>query len=333
MREQPNISSEDLRGCLQEHYAISASEIEFLPVGLDTRAALFRITDIDGTHHLLKARASAFYEACYLVPRYLSDGGIAAVVAPLRTQGDALWAQMGEWHVAVYPFIQGETGWDPDMTDAQWQAVGAAVNLMHHIPLPSGGIPSLRREAFDPMGYRQRIAAITAHLASHATGSAAERTLHAGWLAHQATIQEGMATMVQLADVLNARPLSHVICHADLHENNIIRTPDGQVFIIDWDDVMLAPKERDFLFTGDPPFANGDPIPAFFQGYGPAEIDWQALAYYRWERVITDVIECGQIVLFRDDLGEATKAGEAHLFHQIFAPGSSVDVARSVGGR
>jgi spectinomycin phosphotransferase len=38
----------------------------------------------------------------------------------------------------------------------------------------------------------------------------------------------------------------------------------GQVFVVDWDEVMLAPKERDFIFVR-PPHAD-----AFFQGYGKA---------------------------------------------------------------
>ena len=51
------------------------------------------------------------------------------------------------------------------------------------------------------------------------------------------------------------------------------------MFVIDWDEVMLAPKERDFLFVKEAP-ADGLvrlSTPAFFQGYGQTEIDWIAL--------------------------------------------------------
>jgi spectinomycin phosphotransferase len=81
------------------------------------------------------------------------------------------------------------------------------------------------------------------------------------------------------------------------------------VFVIDWDEVMLAPKERDFLWVREPHAG------AFFQGYGQEEIDWMALTYFLWERVIQDVIECAKDVCFRDDLGEETKAEIARLFH------------------
>jgi spectinomycin phosphotransferase len=64
--------------------------------------------------------------------------------------------------------------------------------------------------------------------------------------------------------------------------------------------------------------------PAFFQGYGQTEIDWIALTYYRYERVIQDLIACAQDVFFRDDLGEGAKADAVELFHATFPATCSV---------
>ena len=64
------------------------------------------------------------------------------------------------------------------------------------------------------------------------------------------------------------------------------------------------------------------------QGYGQREIDWVALMYYLWERVVQDLIVCTQDVCFRDDLGEETRAHIAQLFHQILAEeGGTIDAA------
>jgi spectinomycin phosphotransferase len=99
------------------------------------------------------------------------------------------------------------------------------------------------------------------------------------------------------------------------------------VFVIDWDDVMLAPKERDFIFFGEAPTDGSVGRPPFFQGYGETEIDWIALAYYRWERVVQDLIECARTVFLRDDLGEETKADAVHLFDTIVAGEGVVQAA------
>jgi hypothetical protein len=39
-----------------------------------------------------------------------------------------LWAQVGEWTVIVFPFIDGQTGSHLGMTDGNWQEVGMILN-------------------------------------------------------------------------------------------------------------------------------------------------------------------------------------------------------------
>ena len=76
---------------------------------------------------------------------------------------------------------------------------------------------------------------------------------------------------------------------------------------------MLAPKERDFIFVRSP---HAD---AFFQGYGQAEIDWVALTYFLWERVVQDLIERTNNVWFKEDWGEESRLEAAQLLDVILA--------------
>jgi spectinomycin phosphotransferase len=126
-----------------------------------------------------------------------------------------------------------------------------------------------------------------------------------------------VASLEKLAEVLQARTFPYVICHADLHPANLLCDRHGHVFVIDWDEVLLAPKERDFIFLRHPQ------AEAFFQGYGQAEIDWILLTYYLWERVVQDLIACAQDVCFKDDWGEEARADAAQLFHEVLEGGSS----------
>jgi spectinomycin phosphotransferase len=309
MREKPGISEEHLRACLQDQYAISAVTIEFLPLGLDMRAGVYRVVSEQGDTYLLKVKAGPLYEPSCFVPRYLHDQGITTVVAPLYTRQKTLWTRAGDWTVIVYPFIEGEVTWNPPMTDEQWQNVGKTINQIHRVRLPADGFESLRKETFDPTAYSRWVYAFDAQQARAEGGSPVEQELRSSWIAHQPTIHKGVTSLEKLAGALQQRSGPQVICHADLHPSNMIRGQANQVFVIDWDDVMLAPKERDFIFISDAranPSTQHDTAP-FFQGYGQMEIDWTALTYYLWERVIQDVIAFAEEVFFRDDLGEATK--------------------------
>ncbi len=317
MREQPSIPEECLRACFQEQYDLTPVTLEFLPIGHDYNAGVYRVVSKQGMAYLLKVTSRSLYEPSCLVPRYLSNQGITSVVAPIPTRSNTLWTKLVDWTVIVFPFIDADTSLT-GMTNEQWKEVGTIFKRIHQVGLPPEGFESLRKETFDPAGYARWVRAFeTQHLHSQHGESGSSRALRASWVAHQSTIHTGVTTLEKLAGVLQSRTFPYVICHADLHPANLLRDRAGHVFVIDWDEVMLAPKERDFIFVREPQ------ADAFFQGYGQAEIDWIALTYYLWERVVQDVIELAQTVCFRDDLAEESRAYIAQVFHESLTKGGN----------
>jgi spectinomycin phosphotransferase len=231
--------------------------------------------------------------------------------------------------MTLYPFIEGDTSWT-GMTDEQWKKVGASFQRIHYVKLPSAGFESLQKETFDPADYARWIHTFeTQHAQAQDEASASQRALRSSWMTHQPTIHTALAILEALGNLLQKRNLPYVICHADLHPANLLRDRRGQVFVIDWDEVMLAPKERDFIFIKSSP-SDSETLPgtpAFFQGYGQTEIDWIALTYYRYERVIQDVIAYAQEAFFRDDLAEESRVESAQYFDGILAGNGEIDAA------
>ena len=328
MYEQPNISEELLRACLQGQYGLCPIALEFLPLGLDSRAGVYRVVSEDEASYLLKVKQGALYEPGCLVPRYLCDQGITSVVAPLPTKAHALWTYIEDWFVIVYPFIDGESSW-AGMADEHWRETGTVFKQIHQVAPPARGFEVLKKETFDPAEYVRWIRAFEDQHLHAEGGSVVERALRTSWIARQPAIHTVVTSLEKLADVLQGRALPYVTCHADLHPGNLLRDQAGHVFVIDWDDVMLAPKERDFIFVKEAPIdapAGQAPSP-FFQGYGQTEIDWAALTYYRYERLAQDVVAFAEEVFFRDDLGEETKASSVQLFHEMLAECGMIDAA------
>src|SRR6266516_1749280 len=327
MRKPPGIAEEHLRACFQDQYDLYPVTFEFLPLGVDYNAGVYRVVSEQGTADLLKVTSRPLYEPRCLVPRSLNDQGITSVVAPVPPSSGALWTRVEEWTVIVYPFIDGDTSLT-GMTNEHWKQVGTIFQQIHQVRLSPEGFESLRKETFDPTEYTRWVRAFeTQHLHSRRGGSGSSRALRADWRAHQSTIHTAVASLEKLAEGLQARTLPYVISHADLHPANRLRDQHGHVFVIDWDEVMLAPKERDFIFVREP---DAD---AFFQGYGQREIDWMALTYYLWERVVQDVIEDAQNVCFRHDWAEETRADAARLFHEYLSEGSTIDAAYKASAR
>jgi spectinomycin phosphotransferase len=324
MLEKPNIPDELLRVCLQEHYNITAGEIEFLPLGLDSRAGVYRVVSEAGTTWLLKVKSGLLYEASCFVPHYLAGQAISSVVAPLPAKSNTLWTRLQDWTLLLYPFIEGISGWKTPMSDAAWKETGRTFKQIHQATLPAEFLNSVRKETFNPQEYVDWIGAFERQHLAAPGGSNNQRALYAGWLTHQSSIRTLLNRLKKLAHLLQEQPGPFVICHADLHPGNLIRSQSGRVFVIDWDDVMLAPRERDFLFIKEGSVLGEAP---FFQGYGTIEIDRVALTYYRCERVIQDLIECAKNVFFRDDLGEETGNQAVELFCDILGEGGEAETA------
>jgi spectinomycin phosphotransferase len=317
MRVKPDIPHELLRTTLQDQYNLVPITLEFLPVGLDYHAGVYRVVCEQGSAYLLKATSRPLYEARYQVPRYLNDQGITSVVAPLPTRSGGLWVKLVDWIVIVYPFIDGDSSFT-GMTNEHWRELGSIFKQIHQIIVPTELFQSLRKETFDAAEYVRWIQAFeTQQLHSRHGESASQSALLTDWLAHQDTIHMTIKSLEKLAEVLQKQSGPYVFCHADLHPANLIRNSNGHVFVIDWDDVMLAPKERDFIFVRE------SVADAFWEGYGKLQVDWIALTYYRCERVVQDVIACADDMFFKDDLGEETRADIARLFHEILLGNTS----------
>jgi spectinomycin phosphotransferase len=54
----------------------------------------------------------------------------------------------------------------------------------------------------------------------------------------------------QLSSELQAQEPEFVLCHSDIHADNLLIDPTGRLYIVDWDNPILAPKERDLMFVG-----------------------------------------------------------------------------------
>ena len=115
-----------------------------------------------------------------------------------------------------------------------------------------------------------------------------------------------------------------MLCHADIHPGNLLIAEHGALFIVDWDDPIFAPKERDLMFFGAGVSGGWDAESdetLFYRGYGATDVDLAALAYYRYERIVTDIAAFGQQLLLTTE-GGADREQSYRYFTSRFPAGS-----------
>lgn len=95
------------------------------------------------------------------------------------------------------------------------------------------------------------------------------------------------------------------------------------MFIVDWDDTLLAPKERDLMFV----LGEKREEQLFFKGYGRMEINPLVLAYYGYEWCVQEIGDFGERVFLMKDAGESTKKDSVEGFIKLFSRGDVVEAA------
>ena len=333
MLEKPDIQDENIVACLQAEYGLRITQIAFLPLGGNLCTAVYRAVAEDGTPYFCKLRCSEFEEISVELPRFLSEQGIDQIIPPLPSKTGRLWAQLDAFHVILYPFVEGTSGFEHKLTEHQWANFGAALQRIHTLSLPPVLSRKMGRETYSPES-REICREVLQRLESDSFDDPIMAGLAAFLLPKRETVLDFIGQAERLSRVLASRSMGMVLCHSDIHPGNLFIDKHGALFIVDWDSPLLAPKERDLMFIGGGQGYVGvndqEEEAYFYRYYDESGVDPLAMAYYRYERNLYDLsVECPRI--FSETLNAQDRARSLEIVTWLFLPGSSIDMAHKSG--
>jgi spectinomycin phosphotransferase len=330
MLEKPDIPDKLIITCLQNEYELRVAELAFLPLGADLGTAVYRLIADDGSAYFLKLR-KGFEEIVVSVPIFLRSQGVEAIIAPLENKSSRYWADFGEYAMLLYPFIEGQDGFERELTDTHRNMLGTALKGIHTAQVP----PQLKKvipgETFAP-NWRERLKSFQAQVENNSYADVMAAKLADFMKSKRDDVNRLVARTEELAAQLQSQTLEFVLCHTDIHGGNILIRTDGQppvLYIVDWDNPLLAPKERDLMFIGggiDQIWKSEREEAVFYKGYGKTEINRTALAYYRYERVIEDLTVIAEQLLSTDE-GGADREQAYRWFIRNFEGGGTIAIA------
>jgi len=327
MLEKPDLQDERVISGLWEAYGLRTVQVEFLPLGADVNTAVYRLVTEDETAYFLKLRKGAFDEMTVAVPQFLKTQGLKSIIAPMETKKHQLWGSLDAYKMILYPFIQGRNGYEAALSDKQWVDFGAALRVVHTAQVPPDLAGFIQREVYSLFG-RETVRTFQAQVENKTFEDPVAAKLAAFMRSRYDEIRRLVDRAGQLGIALQARPLEFVLCHADIHAGNLLLEKGGRLYIVDWDNPIFAPKERDLaLIGGSATWSDPRQVALFYQGYGPAQVDPMALAYYRYERIIQDIAEfCKQLLLNFE--GGEDREQSYQYFTSGFLPKHDIDLAR-----
>ena len=334
MLEKPDLQDEKLVSCLRNGYGLEIIQLAFLPLGADVNTAVYRAVDEDGTPYFVKLRGGVFDEVPVAIPRFLSDQGIGQIIAPVETAAGQLWTHVDAFTMSLYPFVEGRNGFEVQMPDRHWLELGAALKGIHTAVLPGALRERIPQETYGSH-WRDMVRTFQASAEERAYDEPVAAEVAAFLRSRRGIISDLVGRAEELGKALQGRSLECVLCHGDIHAGNVLIGADGTLYIVDWDTVSLAPKERDLMFIGagiGGVWKNAHEEVMFYEGYGHAEVGTMALAYYRYERIVEDIAAFCEQLLLSDEGGEDRQQGLRYLVGS-FLPNHVVEIAYALDKR
>lgn len=334
MLEKPAVPDQLIIDFVEGEYNLRAHTLEFLPLGADVNTAVYRLVTQDERDYFLKLRKGGFDPITVRLPQYLHAQGIKAVIAPLETANRSGWALLKPYVMILYPYIDGKNGYQVGLSDSQWLEFGSALKSIHSSHVPEALAQGFPSETYSPR-WRKLVSRFQVQVEQDSFTDPVAAQLAMFMKSKKGEISRLVRRAGELAGVLKVRSLPVVLCHSDIHAGNLLVAADGALYIVDWDNPCLAPRERDLLLVGGCDLWNNERQKAlFYQGYGEMKLDGTALAYYRHERIIQDIAEfCKQLLWSQD--GGMDREQSLEYFTGQFLPGHEVDLAfesdRSLG--
>jgi spectinomycin phosphotransferase len=271
-----------LRKWVLEDFGLDLVELTPVAYGADIAAQVWKATTATNAYAVKWSGAGT--NTGHQAAAYLADSGIAGIPEMVRTVEGGLWTFHGKKkRLTITPWIDGVRAAQTGLTGEQWAEYGVLLRRVHDSEPPQRLRDALPKHSHIDARTPALAEEVRARLALNAPEDA---ELAAVWTEYEDLISH----------LLRGRPPEpsgpRVVCHGDPHLGNVL--VDDRLHLIDWDDVILAPREQDLMFMlggmGDVGPTTPEHLEAFLAGYGPHLIDEEAVRYYRHVRALEDVI-------------------------------------------
>lgn len=328
MIEKQTLSDQLIINCLNVDYGIEVAALTFLPIGADMDASVYKAQAYDQRSYFVKLKRGHQHDISVVIVELLHDAGIQQIIPPIKTLSGQLTQRIEDFTLIVYPFVEGRDGFSCNLTDNQWFKLGKALRQVHEIDVPPSIQNRLRKEVYSPK-WREAVRSLYVHIEARPIGDEIALKLVKFMKENMPAIRRLVDRAEQLGQKLQSQSPKFVLCHSDIHGGNVLIKENGTIYMVDWDEPIMAPKERDLMFIGGGVANVWNKLHeenSFYRGYGKTEINSTILAYYRHERIVEDIAIYGHELLLTMAGGE-DRLEMYKQFIGMFEPRGVVDIA------
>ncbi|MDP1608070.1 MAG: phosphotransferase, partial [Chlamydiales bacterium] len=235
--------------CLKAHYGLEVASLIFLPLGADLNASVYKVQTFDQKYYFVKLKTGHHHDTGVEIVELLQVAGIREIIPPIKTIHGKKTQRIDDFTLIVYPFVDGQDGFNRDLTDDQWATLGNALRQVHEIEVPLSIQHKIRRETYSAK-WREIVRSMYVYMEAKPIAGEIASKLQKFLKKNIPAIRRLVDRAEQLGEKLQTQSPQFVLCHSDLHAGNVLIDGNHTIYIVDWDEFIMAPKERDLMFIG-----------------------------------------------------------------------------------
>lgn len=306
-----------LEDVLTSQFRLDAPRLSPVSGGADSSARNFRCDSPAGSYFV---KVSQHLRSGSRVQQELSSRQLPGIVPMLKTSSGVGLVETDNGFVRVFQWIEGRNGFVTPLRPEHWSRVGQILRQVHENLSVNDMDLSCPFPEFSRSSLLELVDSV--------------EELRGLLEKHRARFEVAVSTTHRLRMTCQSKQAERVVCHADIHVGNIMVDQEDQVWIVDWDDPKVAPRECDLIYFLDGGILGGSWIAddsSFLEGYGSVNADDELLAYYRYNRVLEDLLAYAQDAFVART--QADRAEACRMFEIQFLPQMPLAMAESVYDR
>lgn len=310
MYTRSNLTEEALLPAIRQAYDLEVDKLAFLQRGwggdcflAETPAGerlFLKLHDSD-THTFFAASSRQFYLP--LMDQLYSRGILTHIPHPRHTRNGDLSLSIDSRELVITQFIEGEVIGFGELPDFVVPPLAHMVATLH-ASLPQMAFEHPFIEGFEIAFEQVLVDQMVALGTVMPVETQGVQQLRTALLPRRSEIIRALDRLKTLQAYARAAHPDMVICHTDLHGANLMVDRDGNLYLLDWENAMIAPREHDMIF-----FEGEADIwdlfwPVYQQHFPQVVLDPLILEFYYHRRNLEDIADF-ILRIFQMDGGEA----------------------------
>ena len=298
MLTEPNFDKELLRTKIEENYRLVVINLLFVQGGEASWG--YKVETNNKQSYFFKIHTSLenYKERFDLTYKLFNSCGIQNITHPLKTSKGELVFHLDKYPCALFNFISGHNASQEELNEKQRFALGELVGRIHKAKEVIGDF--VLKEDFKYGDLDQLLENIEKVPSFIKDESPYRKKVAQLLLENKEKVLKRINELQAQGDKLRGQSLDFVVCHGEPHNWNTMVDKEGEVFLIDWDDCLFAPKEKDLnMIKGDPLKLEG-----YRSAVGEFEINEEVIHYYNMEWNISEIEAWSSKILYENIDGD-----------------------------